>query len=108
MPHYLIQGAYTSEGWAAQVQNPQSRAEALRPVVERLGGTLGDTWLSFGDYDIVAIVEMPDNVSAAAFSIAAAAGGSVKAVRTTPLMSIDEGIEALKMAGTAGYQAPSA
>jgi hypothetical protein len=49
---------------------------------------------------------MPDNVNAAAFSIAAAAGGAVKSIKTTTLMSIEEGMEAVRKAGGAGYAPP--
>ena len=58
------------------------------------------------DYDAVVIMQMPDNVSAAAFSLAVAAGGAVRAHKTTPLLTIAEGIEAMKKASGAGYQAP--
>ena len=106
MAKYLFQGSYTSEAWAAQVQNPQNRLDVVRPVIERLGGRIECAYLAFGEYDVVLIVEMPDNVSMAAFSLAAAAGGAVKAVKTTPLMTIEEGIEAMKKAGGAGYRPP--
>ena len=89
------------------VKNPQDRVAAVRPVVERLGGKIEQGWLAFGEYDIVAIFQMPDNVSAAAFSIAASAGGSVRTIKTTPLMTIEEGIAAMKKAGGAGYRAPA-
>jgi len=88
-------------------KNPQNRVDAVRPVAERLGGKLEHGWLAFGDYDIVAILQMPDNASAAAFSIAASAGGAVKAIKTTPLMTTEEGIAAMKKASAAGYRPPS-
>jgi hypothetical protein len=50
---------------------------------------------------------MPDNVSAAGVSIAAAAGGAVKAIKTTPLMTVQESMEAMRKAGQAGYRPPS-
>ncbi|MFQ5875984.1 MAG: GYD domain-containing protein [Dehalococcoidia bacterium] len=106
MAYYLLQAAYTSEAWAAQVKDPRNRLEVIRPVVESLGGKIEGAWLTFGEYDVVAIFEMPDNVSAAAFSIAAGAGGGVKAIKTTPLMTLEEGIEAAKKAGAAGYRPP--
>ena len=53
-------------------------------------------------------MEMPDNVSAAALSLAVTAGGSVKAVKTTPLLSVAEGLSALKKAGSLGYKPVSA
>ena len=107
MAHYLVQVAYTPEAWANMVKNPQDRISAVTPVVERLGGTMVSGWLAFGDYDVVGICDMPDNVSAAAFSIAASAGGSVKAFKTTPLLSIPEAVEAMRKAGGAGYSPPS-
>jgi uncharacterized protein with GYD domain len=106
MAKYLFQGAYTSEPWAAQVQNPQNRLDVVRPVIERLGGRIECAYLAFGEYDIVAIFEMPDNISMAAFALAAAAGGAVKAMKTTPLMTIEEGIEAMRKASGTGYRPP--
>jgi uncharacterized protein with GYD domain len=107
MPQYLVQAAYTPEAWAAMVKTPQNRLEAVRPVVQKLGGKIEGGWLSFGEYDVVVICELPNNVSAAALSMAASAGGAVKAVKTTPLMSIDEAMEAMRKAGGAGYRPPS-
>ena len=107
MAHFLLQGAYTAEAWSALVNNPQDRSVAIRPAVEKLGGSIKSVWFAFGEYDVVLIMEMPDNVSAAAFSLAVAAGGAFKAHTTTPLMTIEEGVEAMRRAGGAGYQPPS-
>jgi uncharacterized protein with GYD domain len=108
MPHYLAQVSYTTESWHSLVQNPQNRFEAVRPAVEKLGGKIESAWFAFGDYDAVLVVQMPDNVSAAALSIAAAAGGSVKAIKTTPLLSSAEAVEAMKKAAGSGYRAVAA
>ena len=43
-------------------------------------------------------------LSAAAFALAAAGGGACKTVKTTPLLSAEEGIEAMKKAATSGYK----
>ena len=106
MARYLFQASYTSEAWAAQVSNPQNRIDVIRPVIERLGGRLECAYLAFGEYDVIGIMVMPDNVSAAAFSLAASAGGGLKAIQTTPLLTVEEGIEALKKAAGAGYRPP--
>jgi len=108
VPHYLIQVAYNSEGWQALVKNPQNRVEAVRPAVEKLGGKIENAWYSFGDYDVTLILQMPDNVSAAALSIAFAAGGALKSVKTTPLLTATEALEAMKRAGGSGYHAATA
>jgi len=104
MPHYLIQVAYTPEGWAALVKTPQNRVEAIRPSIEKLGGKIEGAWFTFGDYDIVVVVQMPDNVSAAGIAMAFAAGGACKSVKTTPLLTVEEGVEAMKKAGKTGYR----
>jgi uncharacterized protein with GYD domain len=108
MPLYLSQVAYTPEAWKALVKNPQNRLEAVRPVVEKLGGKIVSGYFAFGDYDVVAIVEMPDHVAAAALAMAFAAGGACKDVKTTPLMTAAEGIEALKQAASSGYKPATA
>jgi uncharacterized protein with GYD domain len=104
MADYLLQISYSPAAWAALIKHPQDRAEAVRKVVEKLGGKLGGFWMSFGEHDLVGFLEMPDNVSAAAFAMAVAAGGACQSVKTTPLLRIEEGIEALKKAGTCGYK----
>src|SRR5438128_9415976 len=76
MPHYLIEVAYTPESWGKQVRHPQNRVEQMRPVIEKLGGRLESMYYAFGEYDLVAICQFPDNVSAAALSLAGAAGGA--------------------------------
>lgn len=103
MPSYLLQASYTPEAVAALVKNPQNRTEVVRKTVENLGGRLTGAWLSFGDHDVVLIVDMPDNVSAAAMAMAVAAGGSLKNTKTTPLLNMDEGMAAGKKAATSGY-----
>jgi len=104
MPSYLLQVSYSAAAWAAMIKRPQDRAEAVRKTIEKLGGTMGPAWFTFGEHDLIAVLDMPDNVSAAAFAISAAGGGACKDVKTTPLLSIDDGIAALKKAGTSGYK----
>ena len=106
MPDYLIQVTYTPEAVATMLAKPQNRQEAVRPAIEKLGGKIKDFWFTFGEYDIVAVASFPDNVSALAFSMAALAGGAVKVFKTTPLLSVDESIEAMKKASKSGYKPP--
>lgn len=104
MAYFLLQVAYTPEAWAAMVKNPQDRSAAVEPAIKKLGGSMERFWLSFGEYDIVGVVEMPDNIAAAAFAIAIAAGGACKTVKTVPLLTTDEGVQAMQKASTCGYK----
>ena len=105
MPHYLQQVAYSIEGWKALVKKPQNRIEAVRPAIEKLGGKIESAWFTFGDYNIVLIIQMPSNVDAGAISIAFAAGGACKAVKNTPLLTVGESVEAMKKAAESEYRA---
>jgi uncharacterized protein with GYD domain len=104
MPHYLIQVAYSQEAWEALVKQPQDRIEAVRPVIERAGGKISSAYFAFGDYDVVLIAELPDNTSAAGIAMAFAGGGACKSVHTTPLLSTEEAVAAMKKAGQTGYR----
>ncbi|MGC2330988.1 MAG: GYD domain-containing protein [Candidatus Acidiferrales bacterium] len=103
MSLYLIQAAYSQEALRAMTQNPQDRTSALRGPVESLGGKIHSLFLSFGEYDAVLLLEMPSNVAAAAIALALGAGGACKSIQTTPLLTVAEGIEALKQAAGSGY-----
>ena len=107
MPHYLVQAAYTPEAWAALVATPQDRSDPVRSLVEEAGGALDAFYLAFGDFDVVAIVELPDDPTAAAVSITISAGGAVKAMRTTPLLSTADALGAMTQARSVSYQAPA-
>ena len=104
MPYYMLQATYSPQAWSGMVKSPQNRLDAVRPVVEKLGGKIEGGWLAFGEYDIVLVCQLPNNVSAAAFSMAASAGGAVTAVKTTPLMTIDEAMEAMRKASGVDYR----
>ena len=86
------------------MRNRRIAAGHVGKVIADLGGKLVGSWMAFGDYDLVMIIEMPNNVNAAALALAAAAGGSCKTVKTTPLLSIGQGMSALRKAGTSGYK----
>ena len=62
MASYLVQASYTSEALASLIKNPENRTEVVKKVAKKLGGKLSASWLSFGEYDLVMVVEMPDNI----------------------------------------------
>ena len=93
MALYMYEIAYTAESWAAQLRNPQNRIETVaRPACEAVGGKLVGGWYSFGDYDLVLIIDVPNNESMSAIALAVVAGGAVKAGKTTPLLTGEQGV----------------
>ncbi len=108
MPLYLTRFSYTPETWARMIDNPEDRRVAAESYIESVGGKLHGFWYAFGEHDGYNLWEAPDNVSMAAVVLAIGGGGALSSVETTVLMSVDETIDALKMAGQVGYRAPAA
>lgn len=108
MATYMYQCAYTPEAWAKMSKNPQDRIAAVTPVVEAAGGKVVGGWFCFGEYDVVAIFEMPDNASMASVAVAFATGGALKAAKTTPMFTPAEAVEVLAGAGKLTYKPPTA
>jgi len=107
MPLYLTRFSYTPETWARMIDNPEDRRVAAQSYIESVGGKLHGFWYAFGEHDGYNLWEAPDNVSMAAVVLAIGGGGALSSVETTVLMSVDETIDALKMAGQVGYRAPA-
>ena len=107
MALYMYQVSYTPEAWAGLVKKPQDRARAIRPIIKNLKGRLISFYLTFGESDAVIIAELPNNEAAAALSLAATAGGAMKSIKTTPLMTMAEGMTAMRKAKGASYKPPA-
>jgi len=104
MPKYLIQASYTAEGLKGLMKDKASgRKAAVEKALASLGGKVEGFYYSFGDYDVVVIVDGPDNISAAAVSIATTASGLVR-TKTTPLLTVEETDKALAKSVT--YRGP--
>ena len=74
-----------------------------RAAVESVGGTLDCMYYAFGDTDLYAICDLPDNASATAVSLLINASGAVS-LNLTPLMT-PEDVDAA-VAKTPSYRAP--
>ena len=106
MPLYLSKFSYTPESWAKLIANPEDRRNAAQSYIEAVGGKLHGFWYAFGTHDGYNLWEAPDNVSMAAVALAIGAGGALKSLETTVLLSVDETIQALRKASTVQYRPP--
>lgn len=104
MPKYLLQVSYTVEGAKGLMKDGGSkRRAAARALVESLGGKLDAVYYAFGDTDVFAIADMPDNASAAAASLTLAASGALT-TKTTVLLTPEDIDQAVKK--SASYTPP--
>ena len=106
MAVYMTQFSYTAEAWAALIKNPADRTVGLKNLVEKMGGKLLHFYYSFGDQDGVAIMEMPDEGTAAACVLAVIASGHLTGTKTTQLLTVEQAVEAMGKAGEQVYAAP--
>src|ERR1700733_3307223 len=78
MPKYLVEARYTVEGTKGLVREGGSgRRAAVAKTIESVGGKVEALYFAFGDVDVYVIVDVPDNVSAAAVSLAANQSGAI-------------------------------
>ena len=103
MPLYMTRVSYTSEALAALTRNLENRGEAFGGLAETIGGRLVSFYNIFGKYDVLVIYEAPDE-STAAIVLAAISPGHLSRVKTTVLLSAEEGVEAMRKAGEAMYR----
>ena len=106
MPLYMAEFGYRPEVWAGLVQSPENREEKVRRMLEDAGAELHQIWYAFGEQDGFALIEAPDNVSAAGISIGITSSGAFRSFKTTVLMTQDETLKALEKAAAFHYEAP--
>jgi uncharacterized protein with GYD domain len=90
MPKYLIQGSYSHEGIeGVRTKGGSSRRDRVAEAAKSLGGKLDEFYFAFGDHDVVALLDLPDNEAAAAIALSVDAAGGAS-TKTTILLTPDE------------------
>lgn len=104
MARFLFQASYTAEGAKGLLKDGGTkRRQAAKALVESVGGKLEAFYFGFGATDAYVIVDLPDNASAAAVSVAANASGAVTG-NIVVLLTPEEMDQAVKK--TATYTPP--
>jgi uncharacterized protein with GYD domain len=90
MPKYLIEAHYTAEGAKGVAKDGGTgRRTAIAKAAESAGGKLESLYFAFGGVDVFAILELPDNVTAAAIALAVNQGSTVS-TKTIVLITPEE------------------
>jgi uncharacterized protein with GYD domain len=91
----LISASYTTEGMAGvRAKGAKARVDAVSAMLEAMGGSLESFHFAFGDSDVFAIADLPDDEAAAAVGITINSSGAVS-TRTTKLLTVEQVDEAL-------------
>lgn len=104
MSKFLVRGSYTNDGLKGVLkEGGSSRVEAVRQLVEGLGGTLESFYFAFGDDDFFITIDGMSNISTLAGTLIVNAAGGAK-VKTTVLLTAEELDEVTRI--TAKYRSP--
>jgi uncharacterized protein with GYD domain len=98
MGHYLIEVGYTSQSWNSQIDTQANVVERITPALKATGAKLECVYYAFGEIDLIAIIDFKRPEDAAAFALAVGSTGALRTYRTTPLLSVDQGIDAMRRA----------
>jgi uncharacterized protein with GYD domain len=95
MPKYLFYGEYTPEGYQGLLKEGGSkRIEAAKQALGSVSGSLEAFYFSFGENDFYIIVELPDNVTTTAVTLAGNVSGTFR-IKGVPLLTAAELDEAV-------------
>ena len=104
MPKYLVVASYTAEGAKGVLKDGGSkRRQAADAALKSVGGKVDAFYFAFGENDVYAIIDAPDNISIAAASMTIGASGAVH-TKTVVLLTPEEIDQATKKA--TNYQPP--
>ena len=97
MSKYLVRVSFKPEGIRQVLTKAKATGlkAAVAKLVEAAGGKLEAWYFAFGEDDVIAILDLSDNVAAASLSVAANAAGFIN-LRITPLLTpgeMDKAIE---------------
>jgi len=74
---YVVLATFTDQGVKNAKDSPK-RAEAFRQMARTFGVTVKDIFWTQGRYDIVTVVEAPDELSATALNLSLGALGNIR------------------------------
>jgi len=77
MPTYIVLGQFTDQGIRSVKDSPK-RADAMREMGKKTGVTVKDVYWTLGQYDVVTVVDAPDDASVTAMLLSTGALGNVR------------------------------
>jgi len=77
MATYIALSNFTDQG-IRNVKDTTKRADAVKDAAKKFGANMTQIYWTLGHYDLVAIIEAPDDKSATAFALAIGAAGNVR------------------------------
>ena len=77
MTTYILLASFTDQG-IRKIKDSPKRADVFKNMAKKCGATVKDLFWTLGEYDVVAVVEAPDDISITALGLSTGALGNVR------------------------------
>jgi len=88
MATYCVLASFTEQGVRNAKDSPQ-RSEAFKEMAKKCGVTVKDLYWAQGQYDVVTLLEAPDDLAVTSLALSVGALGNVR-TQTLRLFSADD------------------
>jgi uncharacterized protein with GYD domain len=94
LSHYILLINWTEQG-IGKVKESQDRYNSFKALVEKAGGKLIGGYYTFGEYDVVIIIEAPNDEAVMSLMLKVGSAGNVK-TETLKAFTAEEGFKIIK------------
>jgi len=102
MSNFCHQISFTSSAWR-RLFDSEDRFKSVRAPIDSLGGQLQAVFFAVDSYDVLAISDLPESVSASDITVAFFSSGDVAQVHTTRLLHASQSLDALRKTGVSPF-----
>ena len=94
MPHYILLINWREQG-IIKIKDSSDRYNSFKTSVEKVGGKLIGGYYTFGEYDVVIIIEAPNDETVMSLMLKVGSAGNVRS-KTLKAFSAEEGMKIIK------------
>jgi uncharacterized protein with GYD domain len=94
LPHYILLINWTDQG-RSKIKESSDRYNSFKTSLEKIGGKVIGCYYTFGEYDVVIIMEVPNEEIVMSLMLKVGSVGNVK-TKTLKAFDVDEGLKIIK------------
>jgi uncharacterized protein with GYD domain len=94
LSHYILLINWTEQG-ISKIKESSDRYSSFKALVEKAGGKLIGGYYTFGEYDVVIIIEAPNDEAVMSLLLKVGSAGNVR-TKTLKAFTAEEGMKIIK------------
>ena len=94
MPHYILLINWTEQG-ISKIKESSDRYNSFKASLEKAGGKLIGGYYTFGEYDVIIIIEAPNDEVVMSLMLKVGSYGNVR-TKTLKAFNAEQGIKVIK------------